>query len=590
MSSAFSFTDLSDRIKKNDASVLNDIVSLLNQEKSKEISESEKLDLIFLKSCYYLIIKADYTEARKIAVKGKVLFKKNSNPISESRIWRIIATTYQFQGKYSDASKNYLKAAALLEQVPVKTEIDYQDLAGIYCNLGNIHSDASDDSSNLWFLKKAKRISEKINFTKGLILSYKGIALFYFNKKLYNKSLHFVIKGYALNKKTNDKIGMCYSTGNLGDCLSKLGKNQLALKYYKKSLQLRKSYGYSSMIANVYLKISTALYCLNENENALIYWRKGLTLSKKSKSKNEIVQFYELSYKIHEAKLDFKKSLTYFKLFHEYKINEIHEYNNATLDQIKKKTATEIALSETLLLRKKNEEINQHLNKLEKINSDLIQFTHIASHDLKEPVRTVIMHLSLLQKRVNESNQEFIDIINTAQVAGERLYQIITGLNSYLDIDRVNKQTESICLENLAHEVKASLEQQIIERNAKIEIGELPNIHCDKLKMSVLFQNMMSNGIVFNESSQPIVKIYGKTENKKSYLIFKDNGIGVPKEYSEKIFEVFKQVLPEKSMNGIGLGLSICKKIVEELNGTIQIELPPEGGSEFKIQIPEMKV
>lgn len=589
MISNYSFADLSDRIKKNDSSVLSDIDQLLNQNTGKSLSNSEKLDLLFLKASYLLLIKANYDEARNVALKGKALFKKNSNPVSESRIWRILGAVYQYQGKHSSAVTNYLKAISLLEQIPKKSLQEYQDLVGVYCNLGNIHSTNANDDSVLWFLRKAMRISENIKYAKGLDLTYKGLAAYYYNKNLYKRSLFYVLKGFKISTDLDDKRGLCYSTANIGDCLHKLKKYDQALKYYKKSLYLRISNGFESSLSSAYIKVAYTYADLKNYEKAIIYWKKGLKISKRVNSIQDLIQYYKLGYKISLAKSDSVFALKYFRLFHKYKLLDLQEVNNAAVNQIKVKNASDIAMAETLILRKKNDEIKDHLLKLEKINSDLIQFTHIASHDLKEPIRTVMMHLSLLQKRLQDTSYDFSDLISTAQSSSERLYQLIIGLSTFLDVNRVANSMESIDLNELAQDVLSSLDRFISEKNASVVVDKLPILYFEKMKMHILFQNMISNGIEFNESTKPVIKISYIIKGKKPYLIFKDNGIGVPQEYQDKVFEIFNRVSVEKPIQGIGLGLTICKKIIDQLNGTISIKHPEEGGTEFHLHIPTLK-
>jgi len=126
------------------------------------------------------------------------------------------------------------------------------------------------------------------------------------------------------------------------------------------------------------------------------------------------------------------------------------------------------------------------------------------------------------------------------------------------------------------------------ERNAElIKLNDLPYINAHKSSLGLLFQNLIENSIKYNESDKPVTKIYTKEENKSISIFIEDNGIGIPEEYHSKVFGMFSRLHNQGEYEGSGLGLSICKKIIDKLNGDIIIHNKEGGGSVFEILLPK---
>ena len=223
---------------------------------------------------------------------------------------------------------------------------------------------------------------------------------------------------------------------------------------------------------------------------------------------------------------------------------------------------------------------NQELERYITSNSELEKFAYIASHDLREPLRSLTGFAQLLQKRnegvLSEESQEFIDnIINGAQ----RMNTLVSGLLEYSRVSSAGKPFSNINLMDLTKKVRSDLKSVIEENMAELVVFDLPEIYCDELQIRQLFQNLISNAIKFRSDADPIVKIYAEKQDK--YWLFKveDNGIGIDMRYKEQVFQIFTRLHSQDKYQGSGIGLSVCKRILERHGGRIWLESTPGKGT-----------
>lgn len=218
---------------------------------------------------------------------------------------------------------------------------------------------------------------------------------------------------------------------------------------------------------------------------------------------------------------------------------------------------------------------------LKRSNEDLEQFAYVASHDLQEPLRTVTSYVQLLARRYKDKlDPDANDFINFAVDGSTRMRTLIQSL---LEYSRVNSKRpfENINMNDLLNTQLSNLSESIKENNAIIKSESLPDIFGDPILISQLFQNLLTNAIKFKRDGNPEINITGKKMNNEYLFSVKDNGIGIPKEYADKIFVIFQRLHEADKFPGTGIGLAICKKIVERHGGKIWFESEPGKGTTF---------
>ncbi len=237
--------------------------------------------------------------------------------------------------------------------------------------------------------------------------------------------------------------------------------------------------------------------------------------------------------------------------------------------------------------RKKNEDaFRLYTKKIEDKNKELEQFTYITSHDLREPLNSIISIIGLLlEDEEYKTNKELFKMLNYISRSSLRLMDLISGL---LDFSRLGRNAEitSINTKELVLFVLEDLEAAIKTSNSKISLGALPVINAYEVELRLLFQNLLSNAIKYRKTGvSPEIYVNAKEINGGWEFAIKDNGIGIPSNKKEKVFLLFQRLHGRNEYDGIGIGLAHCKKVVELHDGKIWVESELDKGSTFYFTI-----
>ena len=239
-------------------------------------------------------------------------------------------------------------------------------------------------------------------------------------------------------------------------------------------------------------------------------------------------------------------------------------------------------------LRESETQLRTLMKKLESSNRELEQFAYVAAHDLQEPLRTISSFCGLLEKRnaaqLDDSGKSYLQFILESSARALRLIQDLLALsrigNSELEFRPVELQTafEAAC---------AGLSAAISAAGASVKTVPLPRVRGDLSQLSQLFANLIGNAIKFRREAPPLVQI-GASELPNAWKIsVTDNGIGIRPEYYQRVFTIFQRLHTQNTYPGTGIGLAICKKIVERHGGEIGIESEPNEGSTFFFTLPK---
>ena len=253
--------------------------------------------------------------------------------------------------------------------------------------------------------------------------------------------------------------------------------------------------------------------------------------------------------------------------------------------------------------RRKKAEMEQarYATELERSNRELEQFAYVASHDLQEPLRKIRTFSDRLQMQCADKLDEMgCECLERMQNAAERMQMLIDGL---LQLSRVTTQGQDfvpVDLEQIAREVVSDLEVKIEQVSGQVELGRLPTIQADPLQIRQLLQNLIANGLKFHRIEEPpVVKVSGRyiqdraqrksgqpAAEEQCRIVVEDNGIGFEEKYQDRIFGVFQRLHPRDVFEGTGIGLALCRKIVERHGGQIAARSTPGKGSVFEVVLP----
>ena len=236
--------------------------------------------------------------------------------------------------------------------------------------------------------------------------------------------------------------------------------------------------------------------------------------------------------------------------------------------------------------------VAERTKELQRSNEDLLQFAHVASHDLKEPVRKVKTFLNRLTEDTATSlSDDGKRFVNKIESAADRMRQMIEGVLRYSTITNLREDMEQIDLNELFRQIETDLEVIILERKATIRYTHLPVIEGAPVLIYQLFYNLINNSLKFSKKDVPAqLTVTAKTvvrENHPFALIdVADNGIGFPQDYAESIFNTFTRLNSKDRYEGTGIGLALCKKIVERHGGSITATAVVNQGAVFSVFLP----
>ncbi|MCI0448632.1 MAG: PAS domain S-box protein [Chlorobi bacterium] len=238
------------------------------------------------------------------------------------------------------------------------------------------------------------------------------------------------------------------------------------------------------------------------------------------------------------------------------------------------------------------EKLKQLAEKLAQSNKELEQFAYVASHDLQEPLRMVASYIQLLQRRYKgQLTSEADEFINYAVDGVMRMKTLINDLLIYSRVNTKEFPPETVDCNKIVEQILANLKAAIDESKATVNVETLPTLNINSLQISQLFQNLISNAIKFRkEGVAPVVNITSKHAGSEWLFTVSDNGIGIEKEFTDRIFEIFQRLHTHNEYPGTGIGLAVCKKIVEKLGGHLWVESEHSVGSTFNFTIPDKEI
>jgi signal transduction histidine kinase len=239
--------------------------------------------------------------------------------------------------------------------------------------------------------------------------------------------------------------------------------------------------------------------------------------------------------------------------------------------------------------------VEERTAELERSNQELQQFAYVASHDLQEPLRMVTSYLQLLNRRYeNQLDSDAREFIAFAVDGASRMHRLINDLLAYSRVGTRSRPLEPTDSQAILDQVLMNLRVAIDETGAVVTHDPLPSVMADATQLAQLFQNLIGNAIKFRNERSPEIHIAVAQHTTESPAVagrwlfsVRDNGIGIDPQYGERIFQIFQRLHGREEYDGTGIGLAICKRIVELHGGSIWVDSQPGEGATFHFSLPE---
>ncbi len=257
---------------------------------------------------------------------------------------------------------------------------------------------------------------------------------------------------------------------------------------------------------------------------------------------------------------------------------------------------TSLCLAAAITERKTVEENLEKSRKTEKnlmeellrSNDELQQFANVASHDLQEPLRMVASYVQLLEVHLKgRLDQDAREYMGFAVDGAKRMQLLVNGLLEYSRVGSRGKEPQRVDMNDVFKQTVSNLEILILETGAKINHGNLPLVMGDSVQLTQLIQNLFSNALKFQKSGVPEIDFSAREGENEWIFACKDNGIGIDPKYFDRIFLIFQRLHHRNEYSGTGIGLAICKRIVERHSGRIWVDSKPDGGTTFFFTLPK---
>ncbi|MCW3125754.1 MAG: two-component sensor histidine kinase [Bacteroidetes bacterium] len=543
-------------------------------------------DLLVSYSNYYSLIKRDLSKCLEYAERAKAYFDMNI-PRRASYYYGNLGINYHFFFKLPEAQAAYLTAIQHMEKIEDKSEAESNMLATIYYNLYILFSFTDLAILDRSYLDRALALYRKNNHAPGIIFCYGAIINDLEKQGKVEEAMEYSQARLKLAEETGNTLQTGLSSSTTGMLYAKLGDRKSSIKYFARAHEILFGKDIVSFHASYYDERARAHLALGEYEDAIKSFHKALEQYQSIEAATlNLSKIYKLMAEAYEKAGKYAEAIAYERKHSQVLLDNFKVDKVLFMGVVQKDFEKEQQERETAMLKQKNEEIQLYVNQLEQSNEELKQFAHAASHDLREPVRMIVSYTELLEmslkKQLNPEQQEFFTYLKEG---GKRINEMISGILTFSKVHSHDELT-SVDLNVTMQRVKENLKMAMAAKNVHIECDKLPVVKSNSILMIQLFQNLISNAIKYNQSSKPIVKITAVREGGFYQFTVADNGIGIEDKYRESVFDMFSRLHNREQYSGSGIGLAICKKIVERMGGSIWNSANQDNGSDFIFTLP----
>lgn len=497
--------------------------------------------------------------------------------------------------------------------------------------LGNIHTKKQQYPDAFSYFNQCFKIKKELGMTaESISVSLNNIGLLFMDMEDYPKAKRYMREARRLLQNSHHHYFVCVNLQNLGVAKGKLGEYDSAIELLKESLAISREHSFRSTEASILSNLSEFCYFEGIISDSLQYAHEGIDICNDLNLTNNIYATCMVTvFRCHHVRGDFEKAAAVGKdcmplcrdigydtlamdLIKELmevleNLGRIDEALKASKELLnlqterysKKKDFSIFRIQSKLEVQMKEQQLKmqremierqeEYNKELREANEELDRFVGMASHDLKEPIRTINTFSKFLSKHIKEEQKEY-EFIHFIQDASERMGDLVDDLLSFARAGKIDSPTKSLKLMNVMFLVEQNMQSSIRASNTTIHYDNLPVIQAHSTPMIQLFQNIVSNAIKYSRDGvDPVIRIKTEITDEETIISISDNGLGIAPNKVDTIFNPFVRVHGKLQKDGSGIGLATCKKIVERYNGKIGVTSEVGVGTCISFSIPFSK-
>lgn len=561
------------------------------------------------------------------------------------------ALLFGHQGNIYLALNDFEKAQdAFMKQLKIyQRQGNKIGLANVHYDIGRLNVAFNDFDKAIEYFKLALKEHDELRNIKGKIKTLDAIGMSYGQLHEYRKNLDFCNDALYLAESLNDPLLLGSIELNVGYAYTRVSQRDEALGHFEKAYDLGDRTSNNQLFAAAANELGNIYLDKKDSKSAASYFEEALDAANKAHNKTLIKDIYtslhgfyyledkpELAYKYLLKLYELQDTLNnqekmrrfandrikYESEKKEAENKELHSreiQNRITIQRqrfqnyallagiiamialsfslykaFERKKEYNVILEQEVLkrtqqLNQTNDSLKGFNHQLEQTNKELERFAYIASHDLKAPLRNIISFTNLIERKLAHSEDS--DLREYLRFVVDNARQMNTLIKDVLEFSQLDSNEgyhyETTDLNESVYMAVKNLQENISEKKAVISVEELPKMETSQMHIVQLLQNLIGNGLKYNENETPEIHISCKPEYQQYQFAVKDNGIGIAAEFHDQVFEMFRRLHPPSRYKGTGIGLAICHKIVQRLGGNIWLESEPGKGSTFYFTIPK---